>query len=116
MTASTTTAQAPRDGFKFTEILALGLIALFFLVGIFGPYIIDFNPSATDTAARLKPPMTVLEGGSVAWFGTDAVGRDVAKQVIYGARVSLIVGFTAAILATALWRPRGRLGWVVWRA
>lgn len=87
--------------FKFSEVLALGFVALFFVVGICGPYLIDFNPASTDTAARLKPPMTQLADGSIAWFGTDAVGRNVAKQVIHGARISLVVGFTSAALATA---------------
>jgi len=88
-------------GLALTEWLALGCVALFFVVGLCGPYLIEFNPAATDTAARLKPPMTLLADGSVAWFGTDAVGRSVVKQVIYGARVSLMVGFTSAALATA---------------
>lgn len=94
-------SRAPGIKLSVSEILALGFVALFFLIGVAGPYLIDFNPAATDTAARLKPPMTLLGDGSVAWFGTDAVGRDVAKQVIYGARVSLVVGFTSAALAAA---------------
>ncbi|MEQ1956604.1 ABC transporter permease [Mesorhizobium sp. CN2-181] len=85
----------------FCEMLALGFVALFFVVGLAGPYLVDFNPAATDTAMRLKPPMTTLANGAIAWFGTDAVGREVARQVIYGARVSLLVGFTSAALAAA---------------
>lgn len=98
-----TTLPSPKATLRLapTEMLALAFVALFFLVGIAGPYLVDFNPAATDTAARLKPPFTRLANGSVAWFGTDAVGRDVAKQVVYGARVSLVVGFTSAALATA---------------
>jgi peptide/nickel transport system permease protein len=97
-----TTLPSPKATLRLapTEWLALAFVALFFLVGLAGPYLIDFNPAATDTAARLKPPFTTLANGSIAWFGTDAVGRDVAKQVIYGARVSLVVGFTSAALAT----------------
>lgn len=90
------------SSFTVAELVAIGLVLAFFAVGILGPHLIDHNPSATDTAARLKPPMTRLASGGMAWFGTDAVGRDIAKQVIIGARVSLVVGFTSATLAAIL--------------
>lgn len=99
--ATTMISRDAGNRLSVTETLALALVALFFLVGLAGPYLVDFNPAATDTGARLKPPMTTLADGSIAWFGTDAVGRDVAGQVVYGARVSLVVGFTSAALATA---------------
>jgi peptide/nickel transport system permease protein len=83
------------------EALAIAFVTLFFFTGIFGPALIDFNPAATDTAARLKAPFEQLANGSVAVFGTDAVGRDVAKQVVIGTRVSLLVGVTSAALAAA---------------
>jgi peptide/nickel transport system permease protein len=101
MAATAFSPRVPGMRLAFSEMLALGFVALFFLVGLAGPYLVDFNPAATDTAMRLKPPMTTLANGAIAWFGTDAVGRDVARQVIYGARVSLLVGFTSAALAAA---------------
>lgn len=101
MSAATLSSSGSGLRLSATEILALVFVALFIVVGLAGPHLVDFNPAATDTAARLKPPMTTLARGGVAWFGTDAVGRDVARQVIYGARVSLIVGFTSALLAAA---------------
>ncbi|HSI39025.1 MAG TPA: ABC transporter permease [Xanthobacteraceae bacterium] len=84
-----------------SEMLAVALVLGFFLVGMFGSLFVAFNPAATNTSARLKPPMTRLNDGSLAVFGTDAVGRDVATQVVIGARVSLVVGFTSATLAAA---------------
>jgi peptide/nickel transport system permease protein len=101
MAATAFSSRVPGMRLAFSEMLALGFVALFFVVGLVGPYLVDFNPAATDTAMRLKPPMTTLANGAIAWFGTDAVGRDVARQVIYGARVSLLVGFTSAALAAA---------------
>lgn len=101
MAATGSIARRAGSDLSAAEMLALGLVALFFLAGIFGPLLVDFNATATDTSARLKPPFTTLADGSTAWFGTDAVGRDVAKQVVIGARVSLVVGFTSALLATA---------------
>jgi peptide/nickel transport system permease protein len=90
-----------RRRFTVSELVALACVAAFVIVGLFGPLMVEFNPRATDTAARLKPPLTQLRDGSIAFFGTDAVGRDVAKQVVIGARVSLLVGFTSATLAAA---------------
>lgn len=84
-----------------TEILAALLVLAFVAVGLFGPWLVDFNPAATDTAVRLKPPLTRLANGGLAFFGTDALGRDVFKQVVIGARVSLVVGFASAGMATA---------------
>ncbi|MCO5072257.1 MAG: ABC transporter permease [Rhizobiaceae bacterium] len=101
MAMTISTAHRSRSALSVTEILAVAVVLLFVVVGVAGPNLVDFNPAATDTSARLKPPMTMLADGSVAWFGTDAVGRNVAKQVIYGARISLIVGFTSALLAAA---------------
>jgi len=101
MTSAAMTSRTPGLGIVWSEMIALGFVALFLVAGLAGPYLVEFNPAATDTAARLKPPLTALENGSIAWFGTDAVGRDVARQVVYGARVSLVVGLTSAALAAA---------------
>lgn len=95
-------ARAPRlHSLRPVEIVAIFCVAGFVVAGLVGEWMVDFNPAATDTSARLKPPMTRLDDGSLAVFGTDAVGRDVATQVLVGARVSLFVGFTSAALAAA---------------
>src|SRR6185312_13052297 len=54
------------------------------------------DPQALSPIHRLKPP------SSTYWFGTDMLGRDVYSRVIYGARVSLIVGLSVAILGSAI--------------
>jgi peptide/nickel transport system permease protein len=100
-TSEAVTRPSVFTAFRPLEILAVLCVIVFVVVGLFGESMVDFNPAATDTAARLKPPMTRLEDGSLAVFGTDAVGRDVATQVLIGTRVSLFVGFTSAALAAA---------------
>jgi peptide/nickel transport system permease protein len=77
---------------------AVGLLLLTLLVGagLFAPLLGTTDPSAVAPIKRLRPP------GSEFWFGTDPLGRDLYSRVLYGARVSLFVGFMVASLATAI--------------
>jgi peptide/nickel transport system permease protein len=49
----------------------------------------------------LAPALRTREPSAQFWFGTDMLGRDVYSRVLYGARVSLIVGFSVAIFASS---------------
>lgn len=87
----------------FVILLAIGLIALF------APLIAPHDPYKQDLLARLVPP--VFLGGD--WnhvLGTDALGRDYLSRLIYGARVSLLIGFTAAIISALIGTTLGVLG------
>lgn len=77
----------------------LVIIAVYGLAAIFGPMITHFDPVATRTADRLKPPGSVLSDGSTAIFGTDQVGQDILAQMMQGARVSMAVGLCTLVLA-----------------
>lgn len=70
------------------------LIAVFLLMAIFAPWIAPQSPSAIDLPSRLQPPR------AAHWFGTDELGRDILSRVIYGARISLMVG--ASVVAGSL--------------
>ncbi|WP_417423045.1 ABC transporter permease [Hoeflea sp.] len=76
--------------------VGLALIGLAILVAVFAPLLATHDPVALDPAIRLRPP------SANAWFGTDMLGRDVYSRVIYGSRVSLIIGFGVAISATVI--------------
>jgi peptide/nickel transport system ATP-binding protein/peptide/nickel transport system permease protein len=76
-------------------IFGLAIVAVFALLAIFGPLIDHTDPGAV-TGARLRPP------SASHLLGTTQQGQDVLAQVIYGARISMEVGFGAGILAT-LW-------------
>src|SRR5437763_7096003 len=62
------------------------LIALFCLLAIFAPLLAPQDPAAISLPDRLARP----SGGH--WFGTDELGRDIFSRVIYGARISMLVG------------------------
>ncbi|KAB0267239.1 ABC transporter permease [Microvirga brassicacearum] len=100
------------------RLLVPGLICVVYVVvAIIGPFLTRYDPVATNTSQRLRPPFSELRDGSIALFGTDQVGRDLLGQVIAGAQISLTVGFLtlviAGILGTALGVLAGyRGGWV----
>jgi peptide/nickel transport system permease protein len=71
------------------------LLLLLVLVALFAPWLGTVDPTALSPIYRTRPPSERF------WFGTDLLGRDVYSRVIYGTRVSLIVGFTVAVLSTA---------------
>ena len=78
---------------KFSKNILLvtgSIIVLFFIVvAVFAPLIATHNPALTNLDAVFTAP------NSTYFFGTDALGRDVFSRVVYGARISLFVGFIA---------------------
>lgn len=78
-------------------MVALAVLVLFVVVGVFAPWIAPQDPQAQDLIARLQPPLT--EG---YLLGTDALGRDVLSRLIHGTRISLVVGFAAVLLSAVI--------------
>ena len=82
------------------------LLSLMLLMAVLAPYLWTVDPTDAGAARRTREPSAAY------WFGTDMLGRDIYSRVLYGARVSLIVGFSVAILASLAGlvdRPRLRL-------
>ncbi len=69
------------------------VILLMAIMAIFAPFIAPFDPIAIDLPNRLLPP------SSQHFFGTDEMGRDIFSRVVYGARVSLIIGLVVIGIA-----------------
>jgi peptide/nickel transport system permease protein len=91
---------AQRAGVGTVRIyVCLAVITVYVLAAIFGPVIVKYDPVATRTQDRLKPPGSVLSDGSTAIFGTDQVGQDILAQMMQGARVSMTVGVSTLVLA-----------------
>lgn len=71
-------------------------------VAIFASFLAPHDPAANNLEDMLKPPAWV-EGGSLTYLlGTDNLGRDILSRIIYGSRVSLLVGVFSVILAGAI--------------
>ena len=73
---------------------ALLLVTVF--IAVFAPYLGTTDPTALAPARRTREPSAQY------WFGTDMLGRDIYSRVLYGARISLIVGFSVAALSSAV--------------
>ena len=89
----------------------LGVVVLLFLASLLAPLIAPYNPSEINAWDVLQPPTWQH------WFGTDELGRDVLTRVLFGARISLKVGFVAIGIAVLLGSAVGLLagyygGWV----
>ncbi len=83
-------------------LLGAGILVTMVIFAVFAPWLAPHDPFALDLLARLKPPFW-SEGGSLTYpLGTDNVGRDILSRVIYGARVSLSVGFAAVLVGAII--------------
>jgi peptide/nickel transport system permease protein len=99
-------------------LLPLAVLVPFVLIAIFAPLIAPYNPTEPIPGAKIFEPPFWASGGSVrALLGTDYQSRDVLSRLIFGARVSLIVGVTGTIVAGSIGTTLGMLagylgGWV----
>jgi peptide/nickel transport system permease protein len=87
-----------------SKIALVGLfcVLLVMAVALGAPWMTSQDPSRISVKDRLKPPAWVEKGSSLHPLGTDGLGRDLFSQVVYGSRISLLVGFSSVILAGLL--------------
>src|ERR1700719_1653006 len=83
---------------RHNPLAAIRVIRIFFFVifALFAPWIAAPDPASIQLPARLDPP------SSAHWFGTDELGRDILSRVIYGARISMLVGGCVVLTSLAL--------------
>jgi peptide/nickel transport system permease protein len=77
-----------------TVAVGLALIAVMAVLSALAPHLGTVDPIRFSPAQRLRPPSDRF------WFGTDSFGRDVYSRTMYGGRISLIIGFSVALVAT----------------
>jgi peptide/nickel transport system permease protein len=80
-------------------LVPIGILVVLSLVAVFAEVIAPHNPEIGTLGDRFKPPAWSAGGSEKFLLGTDHLGRDVLSRLIFGARVSLVVGFTAVIFA-----------------
>jgi len=80
-------------------LIPAAIIVVIGLFAIFAEAIAPHNPEVGVLGQRFKPPFWQAGGSEAHLLGTDHLGRDVLSRLIFGARVSMVVGFTAVIVA-----------------
>jgi peptide/nickel transport system permease protein len=127
-TSAAALAAGPREfasvGLRWTSVvrqlpvLPLAILVPFVLVALFASYIAPYDPTEPIPGAKIFEPPFWMQGGNVhALLGTDFQARDVLSRLIFGARVSLIVGVAGTIVAGSIGTALGILagylgGWV----
>jgi peptide/nickel transport system permease protein len=79
-----------------TITFGAGLLLVMLFIAVAAPWLGTVDPT------ELAPRKRNLEPSAEYWFGTDAFGRDIFSRVLYGARVSLMIGFSVALLASVI--------------
>jgi peptide/nickel transport system permease protein len=85
---------------KVALAAAIFLLVLLF-VSVFAPYVAPHDPTEQNLMLRLRPPAWSAKGLPQYLLGTDPLGRDVLSRMIYGSRVSLIVGVAVIAISGA---------------
>ena len=75
------------------------ILATLFICGVAAPLLAPFNPQEQRLETRLQAPAWMGGQSAANWLGTDNLGRDILSRIIYGSRISLLVGVTTVILA-----------------
>jgi len=82
--------------------VGLGLVVFVVLFALLGPLVSGHDPFASDFTGGLGPDKLPVGPSSAHWLGTDRLFRDVLSRLAIGARVSLVIGVAATVIATAL--------------
>jgi peptide/nickel transport system permease protein len=83
--------------------IGIGLLLLILLAALLAPAIAPYDPLKQNILHRLRPPSATF------WLGTDSYGRDVLSRLLYGARISLSIGFLSVLVAMVVGSALGIL-------
>lgn len=109
MASATQSLQAPAASYRRREVrrawrsmieakwplLAVFILFCVLFAAVFGPNVAPLDPNRQNIMLRLASPLTEGRGNTLFLLGTDGLGRDVFSRLLYGARVSLLVGISA---------------------
>jgi peptide/nickel transport system permease protein len=88
---------------RYLKIWVGGAILLLLVIcGLAAPLLAPFDPQEQTLEDRLRPPSWIAQGRGPYLLGSDNLGRDILSRIIYGSRISILVGATTVILAGLL--------------
>jgi peptide/nickel transport system permease protein len=82
-------------------LLAAGLFVAFVVMALVGPWLVPYDPLASNASRALEPP------SAAHWFGTDALGRDIFSRVVVATRLDLGIAFAAVAMSFVIGMPLG---------
>ncbi|WP_438313140.1 ABC transporter permease [Sporosarcina sp. FA9] len=85
-----------------TGLIGVILVVSILLISIFAPFLATHDPAETDPIHRLQPPVWLESGTTDHVLGTDNLGRDIWSRLVYGSRISIIVGIGAVIVSGSI--------------
>jgi peptide/nickel transport system permease protein len=94
---------------RFATLFGLLIVGFTLLVALVGPSLVPHDPFTQDLMHRLIPPAW-LGGTAEHPFGTDQLGRDYLARLVYGARISLLIGASAALTSAVIGITLGIVG------
>src|SRR4029079_205307 len=107
----------PRIRLEGLPLFPIGILLVLVFAAVFADLIAPYNPEIGSLSQRFRPPVWSVGGSGEHLLGTDHIGRDVLSRLIFGARVSMVVGFMAVVFAGVVGTGLGILsgylgGWV----
>ncbi|MEE4014842.1 ABC transporter permease [Roseibium sp. FZY0029] len=80
-------------------LFGLAVLGLVFAAALFAPLLAEHSPYTQNLAARMKPPFWMAGADPSHLLGTDQLGRDYLARLLYGARISLLIGIVTAVIS-----------------
>ncbi len=98
-----------RFGRSRRAVIGSAFLLFICLVALAAPLLAPYPPGEQEPARVQLPPFSTSDQNTFHWLGTDALGRDMLSRMIYGGRVSLLVGITVVVVAGLIGVPLGLL-------
>jgi ABC-type dipeptide/oligopeptide/nickel transport system permease subunit len=100
---STATRRSLRRLWRLKWGVAAAVVMFLIVIGtLAAPWLAPYSPVEVDIRHRLGPPAWMHGGTTEHWLGTDQIGRDLLSRMIYGGRVSLLIGVSAVLVSSTI--------------
>ena len=83
-------------------LVAAAIMLTIVVTAVAAPWLAPYSPVEVDIKHRLGPPAWMEGGSPEHWLGTDQIGRDLLSRMIYGGRVSLLIGVAAVLVSSTI--------------
>lgn len=93
-----------------TALIGSIIVLIVVISALLAPFISPYDPNESDLSKRLLPPSWEEEGSQENFLGTDHLGRDILSRIIYGTRISLIVGIVTVLISGIFGTILGLIG------